>query len=105
MSALVVAAVLAAFVAGFGAGKVKWRRGPINVVRGILLPHPSDERWERRDALWCYHATALKIGEVEVCGEHGVHVARHKVAFAGDYKRAVIRAQVERKALKAALDD
>jgi hypothetical protein len=108
--------VLAAFVAGSAFGwaapvAFKRRRGPVNIVNGMLLPHPSDERWECidvsfdcRSELHRYH-TVYRLGDVHVIEDCRVHVDKVTIPGAADYRRAVIRAQVERKALAAAIGE
>jgi hypothetical protein len=106
--------VALAFALGMGSGvavtKVK-RRAPVNVVRGILLPHPTDERWHLTDKRYnCgdrdhhYHAV-YELEAVRVVEDCGVDVESVPVPGARRYRDAVIRAQLERKALAAALGE
>ncbi len=99
----------AAFLLGFFAGRIKLRRGPVNVVRGILLPHPGDERWERCQSAFCPisghpdHHPAWRIGAVVVaegCRRVALTIDKSPVK-ARRYVEAVRVAQLERRALEA----
>lgn len=103
-----------AFTCGLGGGvaltKVK-RRGLINVVNEIMLPNPNDERWEigpTTNTMKCDHL-CFKLGEVEICTERAVvRVGGVEIADGNTgrrYHRALLKAQLERKALAAALGD
>jgi hypothetical protein len=106
MTMLVVASVIA-FALGFGAGKVKLRRGPVNIVGGMLLPHPGDERWRRvnvdYDIGWGLGAVAVR--HHSVFNDWRLYVDGDRVPWAAGYCKAVYREQQERKALAAALGE
>jgi hypothetical protein len=103
-----------AFVAGIGSGvgmvNVK-RRGPVNVVRGVLLPHPADEHWQKSARLFnCgdyrheLHVV-FQLGAVVVVDGCRVGVEGVILRGAKRYGAAVVKAQLERSALAAALGD
>lgn len=106
--ALTTAAILLALAVGFGAGRVKLRRGPVNMVRGMLLPHPGDERWGRHD-MCHYEYTCVggySLGHVRACPKHGwLFVENNRIPGARRYVLAVSATQVERKTLAAALGE
>jgi hypothetical protein len=97
--------IVLGFVLGVGAGKIRVKRGPVNIVRGMLLPHPGDERWRSEP---CSYSTVcdggLTIGEVRACPRHGtLWIGGRSVLGAGRYVKAVGYSHQERKALAAAL--
>lgn len=127
-----ITALIADRLAGAILTRVERRRAARlkpNVVDGLILPLPDDERWARQP---CSDANVLRglsiagvqvlqligdsdscpgcwaIGEVQVCEEHGLCVSGDQVD-AGEaserYVRLVMRAQRERLALAAALGD
>lgn len=111
MTSLLVAL---AFALGIGSGvgltKVR-RRGPVNVVNGMLLPHPSDERWKVLDVKFnCgdrrhpYH-TVYMLGDVRVIEGCKADIDNVVITDGRRYREAVVQAQMERKALAAALGD
>lgn len=91
------------FAVGLGASKIKLKRKPINVVNGILLPNPNDERWIRGTSQWgsCPH-TCLRLNTIEICTEqYSLRIDSIMVTKAPKYVNAVNQAQLERKALAA----
>lgn len=103
----VVVAFVVGLVVGVPLGKVKLRRGPVNIVRGMLFPMPGDERWKRSPCSYDYICEGGNVlGKIRACGKHGLlFVDGERVGGGGAYARAVAQGQAERKALAAALDE
>lgn len=108
MTTLLVAVAFAVGLSsGVGLTKVK-RRGPVNIVRGILLPNASDERWVRHTENDIFSRTShwLRLGDVEV-SPTSLWVDKFAVSgsAAKRYAGAVFDAYQERKALIAAVGE
>lgn len=106
---LLVVAIAAAFV-GLPIGAVLLARHldrraqPVNMVGGLVLPSPHDLRWTPgRQVMYVLAGWAPSwwLGRLQVIGDHWIKIDGVKISGSARYARAVMRAQVERRALEA----
>lgn len=115
VAALAVEAGLAAYggtsILLRGVARACRRKAPINLINGIILPHPGDDRWSRGQSEFCptirhpNHHPEYRLGAVVVRDGHGITIAGEPLRETGAeyqaYRKAVERELLERKALES----